>query len=38
VWNENVVDEVSKEKPNLIISLADIAQANETEAPSGFVE
>ena len=36
-WNKNVVDEVMKEKPDLIVTLADYARTPE-KVPDGYVE
>lgn len=36
-WNENVVDEISKEQPDMIVTLADNADKPES-VPEGFLE
>src|SRR5699024_1339866 len=36
-WNKNVVDEVMKENPDLIVTLADYARSPE-KVPEGYVE
>lgn len=36
-WNENVVEELKAESPDLVVTLADIGRASETEIPVGYL-
>lgn len=37
-WNEHVVDEVSAEHPDLVLTMAEISYFNVTEVPQGYID
>lgn len=37
-WNEHVIDKVAAEKPDLVLTTAEISYFNVTEVPPGYIE